>query len=131
MNEKRSCSSLAPGTIAISHSYRHSKFYNLPTDFLTEWVPVRLGSIIEGFNDDHVSKVLLTISHVVPTSVSSINQETLFFSVAEELIRTGDRTMMMMMNGLIDDDATYFIDRDNSKIAGPKFFHIENSNKHN
>lgn len=91
-----------------------------------------LGSIIEGFIDDHVSKVLLTISHVVPTSVSSIIQETLFFSVAEELIRTGDRTMMMMiMNGLIDDDATYFIDRDNSKIAGLKFFHIENSNKHN
>ena len=120
MNEKLQ----QAGTIAIPSL---TKVYDLPTDFLVEQVHSRLGSIIEGFKDDHDpkvhfiskvslmyvldhdSKVLLTTSHVarnrarirgvlsaitVPTSVSSIInkfgfQEKLFFSLAEELIRTG------------------------------------------
>eukprot|EP00092_Neocalanus_flemingeri_P007696 GFUD01008312.1.p1 GENE.GFUD01008312.1~~GFUD01008312.1.p1 ORF type:complete len:788 (+),score=294.35 GFUD01008312.1:119-2482(+) len=94
------------GTIAIPSL---TKVYDLPADFLLEQVHARLGSIIEGFKDDHDPKVLLTSSHVarnrakvrgvlsaitVPTTVSSIVSrfgfhEKLFFSLAEELIRTG------------------------------------------
>lgn len=93
------------GTIAIPSL---TKEYDLPSDFLLEQVHMRLGSIIEGFKDDHDPKVLLTPSHVarnrarvrgvlsavtVPTTVSSIVSrfgfhEKLFFSLAEELIRT-------------------------------------------
>jgi len=94
------------GTIAIPSL---TKQYDLPSDFLLEQVHNRLGSIIEGFKDDHDPKILLTTSHVarnrarirgvlsavtVPTNVSSIISkfgfnEKLFFSLAEELIRTG------------------------------------------
>ena len=94
------------GTLAIPSL---TKVYDLPADFLVEQVHDRLGSIIEGFKDETDPKVLLTTSHVarnrarirgvlsaitVPTTVSSIVarfgfQEKLFFSLAEELIRTG------------------------------------------
>jgi len=94
------------GTLAIPSL---TKVYDLPADFLVEQVHDRLGSIIEGFKDETDPKVLLTTSHVarnrarirgvlsaitVPTTVSSIIsrfgfQEKLFFSLAEELIRTG------------------------------------------
>jgi len=93
------------GTISIPSL---TKEYDLPSEFLLEQVHLRLGSIIEGFKDDHDPKVLLTPSHVarnrarirgvlsaitVPTTVSSIVSrfgfnEKLFFSLAEELIRT-------------------------------------------
>ena len=94
------------GSIAIPSL---TKVFDLPADFLLEQVHARLGSIIEGFKDDHDPKVLLTTNYVarnrarirgvlsavtVPTSVSSIIarfgfQEKLFFSLTEELIRTG------------------------------------------
>ena len=94
------------GTISLPSL---TKEYDLPADFLIEQVHERLGSIIEGFKDDNDPKVLLTTSHVarnrarirgvlsaitVPTSVSSIISkfgfsEKLFFSLAEELVRTG------------------------------------------
>jgi len=93
------------GTISIPSL---TKEFDLPSEFLLEQVHLRLGSIIEGFKDDHDPKVLLTPSHVarnrarvrgvlsgvtVPTSISSIItkhgfNEKLFFSLAEELIRT-------------------------------------------
>jgi len=93
------------GTISIPSL---TKEYDLPSEFLLEQVHLRLGSIIEGFKDDHDPKVLLTPSHVarnrarvrgvlsgvtVPTTISSIISkhgfnEKLFFSLAEELIRT-------------------------------------------
>lgn len=86
-----------------------TKVFDLPADFLLEQVHARMGSIIQGFKDDHDPKVLLTTNYVarnrarirgvmsgvtVPTSVSSIIarfgfQEKLFFSLTEELIRTG------------------------------------------
>jgi len=93
------------GTISIPSL---TKEYDLPSEFLLEQVHLRLGSIVEGFKDDHDPKVLLTPSHVarnrarirgvlsgvtVPTTISSIISkfgfnEKLFFSLAEELIRT-------------------------------------------
>jgi len=94
------------GTISLPSL---TKEFDLPTDFLIEQVHARLGSIIEGFKDDTDPKVLLTPGHVarvrakvrgvlsgvtVPTTTASIIsrfgfQEKLFFSLAEELIRTG------------------------------------------
>ena len=41
-----------------------TKLYDLPTDFMVQQVHARLGSIIEGFRDEHDPKVLLTTSHV-------------------------------------------------------------------
>ena len=93
------------GTISLPSL---TKEFDLPTDFLIEQVHARLGSIVEGFRDESDPKVLLTPGHVarvrarvrgvlsavtVPTTVSSILarfgfEERLFFSVAEELIRT-------------------------------------------
>ena len=94
------------GTISLPSL---TKEWDLPADFITEQVSNRLGSIIEGFRDDHDPRVLLTAGHVarvrarvrgaltavtVPTPVQSIIarfgfQEKLFFSLAEEQIRTG------------------------------------------
>ena len=94
------------GTISLPSL---TKVYDLPSDFLIEQIHERLGSIIEGFKDETDPKVLLTTSHVarnrarirgvlsavtVPTTVSSIIskfgfQEKLFFTLAEELVRTG------------------------------------------
>ena len=111
------------GTLAIPSL---TKVYDLPTDFLIEQIHERLGSIIEGFKDDHDPKVLLTTSHVarnrarvrgvlsavtVPTTVSSIIskfgfQEKLFFSLAEELIRTG-RLPGVLAGGRAAGKATY------------------------
>jgi len=94
------------GTISLPSL---TKEFDLPTEFLIEQVHARLGSIIEGFKDETDPKILLTPGHVarvrakvrgvlsgvtVPTTVNSIIsrygfQEKLFFSLAEELIRTG------------------------------------------
>jgi len=93
------------GTISIPSL---TKEYDLPADFLMEEVGKRIGSIIEGFKDESDPKVIMTSSHIarnrakirgvlsgitVPTSCSSIIsrfgfQEKLFFSLADELIRT-------------------------------------------
>ena len=111
------------GTISLPSL---TKVYDLPADFLIEQVHERLGSIIEGFKDDNDPKVLLTSSHVarnrakirgvlsaitVPTSVSSIIakfdfNEKLFFSLAEELVRTG-RLPGAMSGGRSAGKATY------------------------
>lgn len=103
-----------------------TKEYDLPTEFLVEQIHCRLGSIIEGFKDEHDPKVIMTTSHVarnraeirgvlsaitVPTSVSSIIarfgfQERLFFSLAEELTRTG-RAPGVMSGGRTVAKASY------------------------
>lgn len=103
-----------------------TKEFDLPTDFLIEQVHDRLGSIIEGFKDENDPKVLLTPGHVarnrarvrgvlsavtVPTTVASIVsrfgfQEKLFFSLAEELIRT-KRLPGVLTGGRTSSKATY------------------------
>jgi len=111
------------GTITIPNL---TKEYDLPSDFLLEQVQIRLGSIIEGFKDEHDPKILLTTGFVarnrarirgalsavtVPTSVSSIVtkygfNEKLFFSLTEELIRTS-RLPGVLTGGKTSSKATY------------------------
>lgn len=93
------------GTVSINQL---TKDYDLPSEFLQEEIFRRLGSIIEGFRDENDPKTILTPSFVVrnkakirgalsaitvPTSVATIVNrfkisEKLFFTLAEELIRT-------------------------------------------
>ena len=72
------------GTLSIATI---AKDYNLPSDFLFEEITKRLGKFIEGFQDEHDPKVILTPAYMsrykarirgvlsaisVPTSVSTI-----------------------------------------------------------
>ena len=72
------------GTVSVSVI---TKDYNLPSDFVFEQITARLGSIIEGFQDESNPKVIVTQSYVarnrakiravlraitIPTSVQSI-----------------------------------------------------------
>ena len=86
-----------------------TKEYNLPADFIFEQIKIRLGSIIEGFQDDSDPKVIITPGHLsrnrakirgaltaitVPTAVSTIVSRfnfdgKLFLNLAEQLIREG------------------------------------------
>ena len=92
------------GTLSIATI---AKDYNLPSDFLFEEITKRLGKFIEGFQDEHDPKVILTPAYMsrykarirgvlsaisVPTSVSTIVKEfnfdgRMFFNLAEEMIR--------------------------------------------
>ena len=94
------------GTISIATL---TKEYNLPADFIFEQISKRLGSIIEGFQDESDPKVIITPGYLsrnrarirgaltaitVPTSVSTIvtrfNLEgRLFINLADQLIREG------------------------------------------
>jgi len=94
------------GTISIPVI---TKDYNLPSDFVFEQITARLGSLIEGFQDESNPKVIVTQTYVarnkakiravlraitVPTSVHSICnrfgfESRLFFRLSEELIREG------------------------------------------
>jgi hypothetical protein len=93
------------GTVSISTI---TKEYDLPSEFLQEEIVARLGSIIEGFRDEHDPKVILTPSYVqrnkakirgalsavtVPTAVSNIVSkfgipEQIFFGLADDLIKS-------------------------------------------
>ncbi len=92
------------GTISIATL---AKDYNLPADFLFDEIIARLGKFIEGFQDDHDPKVILTPAFMsryrarvrgvltaitVPTPVSQIVKEfgfdgRMFFILAEEMFR--------------------------------------------
>ena len=111
------------GTVSISTI---TKEYDLPSEFLQEEIVARLGSVIEGFRDEHDPKVILTPSYVqrnkakirgalsaitVPTPVANtINkfgiQEQLFFSLADELIKT-NRLSGQITGGKKASKATY------------------------
>ena len=94
------------GTTSISIL---TKEYNLPADFIFEQLTSRLGSIIEGFQDESDPKVIITPGYLsrnrarirgalnaitVPTSVSAIVSKfgfdgRLFLNLADQLIREG------------------------------------------
>merc|ERR1712223_719149 len=94
------------GTTSISVL---TKEYNLPADFIFEQLTARLGSIIEGFQDESDPKVIITPGYLsrnrarvrgvltaitVPTSVSAIVSKfgfdgRLFLNLADQLIREG------------------------------------------
>lgn len=94
------------GTISISVL---TKELNLPADFLLDQIVQRVGSIIEGFQDESDPKVITTPAHLarnrarvrgvlnaitVPTAVSTVVNRfgfegRLFLNLAEELIRSG------------------------------------------
>ena len=72
------------GSVSIS---KLTKDFDLPSEFLQEEINKRIGSVIEGFKDEHDPKTILTSSYVsrsrakirgalsaatVPTSVASI-----------------------------------------------------------
>ena len=102
------------GTISISTI---AKDYNLPADFLFEEIIKRLGKFIEGFQDEHDPKVILTPAFMsrykarirgvltaigAPTPVSTIVKEfgfegRMFFNLAEEMIR--DNTIKGSITG--------------------------------
>ena len=84
-----------------------AKDFNLPSEFLCEQVWKRLGKFIEGFQDEHDPKTILTSAYIsryrakirgiltgisVPMPVSTIVKEfgfdhRMFFNLAEEMIR--------------------------------------------
>ena len=86
-----------------------TKEYNLPADFIFEQLTSRLGSIIEGFQDESDPKVIITPGYLsrnrakirgaltaitVPTSVATIVSKfgfdgRLFLTLADQLIREG------------------------------------------
>ena len=92
------------GTLSISNL---AKDFNLPSEFLSEQVILRLGKFIEGFQDEHDPKVILTSAYIsryrakirgvltgitMPMPVSAICKEfgfdgRMFFNLAEEMIR--------------------------------------------
>ena len=94
------------GTTSISIL---TKEYNLPADFILEQITSRLGSIIEGFQDESDPKVIITpgflsrnrarirgalMAITVPTPVATIVSKfgfdgRLFLNLAEQLIREG------------------------------------------
>ena len=110
LNEKLQSS----GTISIATI---AKDYNLPSDFLFEEIIKRLGKFIEGFQDEHDPKVILTSAYMsrykarirgvltaisVPTPVSMLVKEfgfdsRMFFNLAEEMIR--DNTIKGSITG--------------------------------
>ena len=94
------------GTISIAVL---TKEYNLPADFLFEQITSRLGSIIEGFQDESDPKVIITPTYLsrnrakirgalkaitIPTAVSAIVSRfnfdgRMFLNLADQLIRDG------------------------------------------
>ena len=102
------------GTLSISTL---AKDYNLPSEFLSEEIIKRLGKFIEGFQDEHDPKVILTPAYIsryrarirgvltgisMPMSVSLIVKEfgfegRMFFNLAEEMIR--DNTIKGSITG--------------------------------
>lgn len=94
------------GTVSISVI---TKDYNLPSDFVFEQLVSRIGSIIEGFQDPHDPKVIVTQAYVarnkakiravlraitVPTAVNVICnrfqlEPRLFFRLCDELVKEG------------------------------------------
>jgi hypothetical protein len=102
------------GTLSISTL---AKDYNLPSEFLSEEIIKRLGKFIEGFQDEHDPKVILTPAYIsryrarirgvltgisMPMPVSLIVKEfgfegRMFFNLAEEMIR--DNTIKGSITG--------------------------------
>jgi len=111
------------GTVSLVNL---TKDYDLPSDFLQEEIGRRLGGVIEGFRDESDPRTLLTPAFVqrnkakvrgalsavtVPTSVADIVgkygiPENLFFTLAEELIRT-KRVAGTLTGGKKANKATY------------------------